>query len=88
MAINDIVKAKKGFALTDLLVVVGTIVVSGSVGFALQRVYSAVKKYTNNPVVERANVINGPEAELFIEKDGKRFYVEIDGKPVSEYLKK
>ena len=47
---------------------------------------SALNKYVNEPTIERANVIMDDKPELFIEKDGKRFYAEIDGKSIDEYL--
>lgn len=46
----------------------------------------SMNKYLNEPVVERTNVGWDEEAELFIEKDGKRFYAEIDGKTVESYV--
>ncbi len=48
----------------------------------------AANKYLSQPEMVQENVIQGPEAELFIERDGQRFYAEIDGKPVLEQLVK
>lgn len=46
----------------------------------------ALQKYVNKPTEQRANVGFGDKAELFMEKDGKKFYAEIDGMPIQEYL--
>jgi len=37
------------------------------------------------PEVQRTNVIGGQEPELYMERDGTRFYAEVDGRPVGEY---
>ncbi len=88
MTINNIIKNEKGFTLVELIVAPLTIcAIAGTIYLGVQA-SRALHKYINQPIIQRANVLGDEGAELFIEKDGKRFYAEIDGKPVSEYLKK
>ena len=82
---------EKGFTLIELAVV-NVIVLSAIAGLAATiyfgtKIGKALDKYTSRPVVEKANVIGGPRIETYIEKDGKRFYAEIDGQPIEKYLK-
>lgn len=77
---------QKGMTLTELAVTITMIGTTALVGTGIYYGFRALNKYVNEPVVERVNVIKGSEAELFIERDGKKFYAEIDGKPVTEYL--
>ncbi|MFA5888465.1 MAG: hypothetical protein WC852_07190 [Candidatus Nanoarchaeia archaeon] len=39
------------------------------------------------PQVQTANVLGAEAPEKFYDIDGQRVYLEIDGKPVAEYLK-
>ncbi len=87
MALEHLIKKERGFTIKEVSIILifgglGTLTMYG----AFQAV-RALNKYINEPSYERANVTGGPEAELFIDKDGKRFYAEIDGKPVLNYLK-
>ncbi|MBT3323858.1 hypothetical protein HN681_00580 [archaeon] len=77
---------RKGFTYGELL---GGTIILGSLaigGYGTYLGLSALNKYVNEPTIERANVIMDDKPELFIEKDGKRFYAEIDGKSIDEYL--
>jgi len=71
----------------ELIVCVATVAVClgtialGSVGAKEWRKY---KEFTSIKV-ERANVIGDSRAEQFIEYRGKRFYSEIDKRPVEQY---
>lgn len=42
---------------------------------------------SKTPQLQTANVIEGSAPEKFYDIDGQRVYLEIDGKPVAEYLK-
>jgi len=78
----------KGFTLIELIAVVATVgVVAGTV-VLVSAGAKALKKYNESTSikVERANVIGDSKAEQFIEYKGKRFYSEIDGRPVEQYL--
>jgi len=87
MEISDKLKNQKGWTLIELatgitfLGVLSTAIYLGISGT------KALKKYNTQPTIERADVIGNNKADLFIDKDGKRFYAEVDGKPVSEYFK-
>jgi hypothetical protein len=88
MAIDSLVRNEKGFTAMEMIgagALAAAIVVGGYLGYKGK---FDLNKYLNRPAVQKANVIGGPQAELFIDKDGLRFYSEIDGKPVEEYLKK
>lgn len=79
-------RCRSGFTLPELI---GSIAILGGVaGFCYVGYVgvSALRKYVNAPEVERANVIGGPEPELYMERDRKYFCAEIDGMPVEEYL--
>ncbi|MCK4670832.1 MAG: hypothetical protein KAT43_06525 [Nanoarchaeota archaeon] len=57
-----------------------------AMGFGVYHGIRALQKYANAPVVERANIRGGAETELFIDRDGKKFYAEYDGKSIEDYL--
>ena len=65
-----------------------SIAVVSFLGYGAYKGICAANKYINEPVIQRANVIGNEKSELFIDRDGKRFYAEVDGKPIENYLPK
>ena len=61
------------------LVLVGSIAISGFFIYATYKGVCAANKYINEPVIQRANVIGNEKSELFIDRDSKRFYADVDG---------
>ncbi|MEN9626021.1 MAG: hypothetical protein RL557_349 [archaeon] len=55
--------------------------------YAVYKINSALNKYIDEPIIERANVRGNEKPELFIDQEGKRFYAEIDGKSIEDLLK-
>ncbi len=47
----------------------------------------AINKYVNEPVEQRANVTGNKGKELYIDRNGKKFYAEIDEKSVEDLVK-
>lgn len=89
MTIDTMIK-RKGFTLVELGMVAGAL---ASVVFAGTIVYfggKALIKYGNEPSlqVERVNVLGDTRAEEFIELNGKKYFAEVDGIPVTEYIRK
>jgi hypothetical protein len=87
---------RKGYTLIEMITTMGGIGIAvGSLALACGLVYvgykgvQALDRYANSPAirVERSNVIEGEKAEEFIELNNKKFYSEIDGKSVEDYLK-
>ncbi|MFQ5621125.1 MAG: hypothetical protein ACE5FT_04740 [Candidatus Nanoarchaeia archaeon] len=84
------VNNRKGF--TFLEAILGSVMLAGVVVgiYGTYHACKAIHKYANAPVVEQRNVIRGPEDELFadIKVNGvkRRFYAEINAKPVEAYL--
>ena len=54
----------------------------------LDAILEQLSRTNNLTNIITKNVIGGHVPEKFYEIDGRRFYLEIDGKPVEEYFKK
>lgn len=90
MSIDRLFKKNQGATSIEYGIVVSSVLtLAALVGLGIGAVYGikALAKYANAPVVERANVYGESQVETFIDRDGKRFYAEIDGKPIEAYLK-
>ncbi len=77
---------RKGLTALELIVGTAIVGVTLTVGYACYQGLSALNKYVNTPEVQRSNVIEGSHDEVFIERDGQRFYRDIDGKSVEDYI--
>ena len=73
-------------------VVIGAVVAVG-MGYAAlfgAKIYLGVigaksaQKYISQPVIETRDVKGESKPDLFIDRDGKRFYAEIDGKSIDD----
>ncbi len=61
--------------------------VVGGLEERLDNVNSSLQAQTTyQPRLKHENSIGGPEPDEFYDVDGKRAYVSIDGKPVSDYV--
>jgi len=58
----------------------------GGIAYGAVRGVQALNKYLNRPEVVRSNVIGGPKEETYMDRDGKRFFAEVDGKSIESIL--
>jgi hypothetical protein len=87
MEISDKLKNQKGLTLIELACGITFVGILGTAIYLGISGNKFLKKYIAQPTIERADVIGNSKADLFIDQDGKRFYAEVDGKPISEYFK-
>ena len=82
--------SSKGFRLVlgCLLTLCGVGIIPGvTIVYSIYQVHSALDKFLDQPVIERVNIRGDQKPELFIDYQGKRFYAEVDGRSIEEYLK-
>lgn len=79
---------RKGFTRLELLIVGAMITTVAAFGCGIYFGGKAIGKYLSYPDVTpvRSNVIGNEREEKFIEFGGEKFYAEVDGRPVREYL--
>ena len=89
MEYNRITK-KSGKTLPEVvnsIACLSSVIAAVAIVYVLYSGVQAMNKYIHEPEIQSRNVRGGPEAEQFIERDGKRFYAEIDGKSIETSLK-
>ena len=73
-----------GFEITNLIIA-GTFAFTS---LSLLKLDKIMNNYQDFSKIQTENVIGNKAPEKFYEVDGKRVYLEIDGKPVADYFKK
>lgn len=76
-----------GFWETTCAVVFGTVAATVPIHIHLTSMENKLYQ-SQKPTLEMRieNVVGGPEKEKFYEIDGKRFYLEVDGRPVEKLV--
>jgi hypothetical protein len=82
---------KSGFTTLDKVLYLGLAAIILPLSFVgLRKIYHAGVEslIANHQPVQTTNVVGNERTEQFIEFKGKRFYSEIDGQPIEDYLKR
>jgi len=79
---------KNGLTAIEILLGISSVAIATLTITAIVYGIRAASKYVNTPAikVERANVIGDSRAEQFIDFNGKRWYSEVDGASIYQYL--
>ena len=74
--------------ISELEFILAILLGMGTVGIANEMINAGVEKerIRKGYVIQERNVIGNLTPEKFYEISGKRFYIEIDGKPVEKYF--
>jgi len=84
--VNNNVKSLINYRSTGCLGIILFIGALGSVTTCSRGCFSKENKYT--PLMNRENVMGERDMEKFIEVNGEKFYAEIDGIRIEDYVKR